>query len=94
MSVTKDSAEGGVILSDNEQRAVVWTLVHNVIERSIEHGWGNDVPGMAEDVWDSVADDLTIAAEIRLNAAHHIAEVAGFDLEDLMTALTEPEDTP
>ena len=88
------SDEGGVILSNDEQRAVVLVLISNAIERSIEHGWGNDVPGMAEDVWDSVADDLTIAAEIRLNAAHHIAEVAGFDLEDLMTALTEPEDAP
>ena len=86
----RHSDQGGVILSDNEQRAVVSVLVHNAIERSIEHGWGNDVPGMAEDVWDSVADDLGRYANWYLTKAHGIAERGGFDLEDLMTALTEP----
>lgn len=86
------SDEGGVILSDDEQHAVVAILISNAIERSIEHGWGNDVPEMAEDVWDSVADDLGLRADTYLTYAHNIAEVAGFDLDDLMTALTEPGD--
>ena len=88
------SDEGGVILSDDEQRAVVALLVHNAIERSIEHGWENDVPQMAEGVWDSVADDISLRADTYLTYAHSIAEAASFDLEDLMTALTELEHTP
>ena len=88
------SDEGGIILSDDEQRAVVAYLICNAIERSIEHGWENHVPEMAEGVWDSVADDMGCRADAYLTDAHSTAEAAGFDLEDLMTALTEPEVTP
>ena len=88
------SDEGGVNLSDDEQRSVVAILISNAIERSIEHGWGNSVPEMAEGVWDSVADVLGLVADEHSMQAHGIAKVAGFDLDDLMTALTEPEHTP
>ena len=85
------SEEGGVILSDDEQHAVVAYLISNAIERSIEDGWDRDVPEMAEGVWDSVADHLGEVADACLTDAHSTAGASGFDLEDLMTALTEPE---
>ena len=88
------SEEGGIILSDDEQRAVVACLIYEAIEQFLDEGRPGSVPQMAEGAWDSVADDLGLAADAHLSNAHSIADAFRFDLDDLMAALTEPEDTP
>lgn len=85
MSVTR-SDEGGIILSDAEQRAVVHVIAYNAITRGIEYGYEN-VPEMAENTWDAVADDLGLIADKHLERAYDIADAAGFDIDELMYAL-------
>lgn len=82
MSVTR-SAEGGIILSDAEQRAVVHVIAYRAIKRGIEYGYEN-VPEMVGDMWDAAADDLGLTADKHLTRAYAIAEIAGFDLDELM----------
>jgi hypothetical protein len=79
-------AEGGAILSDAEQAAVVKMLAANAIHKFTECGW-EDVPELAEGAWDAVADDMALLADALVLEADTIAVAAGFDAADLLDAL-------
>ncbi len=83
--------EGGVVLSDTEQTAVVRALVAGTVRRCAEEDW-ELVGELAEGAWSAVADEIEQLSDFLLLDADNRAKAAGFvDIAELMDAISEPQ---
>lgn len=85
-------AEGGAILSHNEQAAIVKLLAADAIEQFTEEGW-EYVPELAEEAWDAVADDMVLLADALRLEADEVASHGAFDVDELLDGITCPQDS-
>jgi hypothetical protein len=81
------NAEGGALLSDVEQAALVRMVAAWAIYGIDEDGW-ESLPELAEGAWNALADDLTLFADELVMEATGRARRAGFDIDELIVALS------